>query len=157
MHLIQVPSMLLGFLDTGDFGMTALSYQRGKWGKHFSMFCPNISIVLDHDQNLWRSRRCNCKDCSHFEWLWLYVSPCEDKHKVFCFMSAEFWCGDVDLQACILQPLKDLSQMITMVIQTCFGDAWQIIQINSSRELLGYNKLWFLCLKNDRRTCNTHL
>ena len=82
MYLIPVPSMLLGLIGSGDFGMATLSYPRGEWGKHFTTSCPKISIVLDHAQEpmevfdlFWW---CYCGDCLHFVWLWLYCSPCED-------------------------------------------------------------------------------
>ena len=92
-YLIPVPSPFLGFLGSGDFGMAAISYQRGEWGNHFTTSCPKISIVLDHAQ-LRRSLtcfwRCNCIDFLHFVWLWLYASPCEDIPKVFFFNSTEF-------------------------------------------------------------------
>jgi hypothetical protein len=45
-----VPCPVLGLLDSGDFSMTTLSYQRGEWGKHFTTSCPKILIGLDHVQ-----------------------------------------------------------------------------------------------------------
>jgi hypothetical protein len=74
--------MLLGLLGSGDFGLAALSYQRGEWGKHFTTSHSKISVGLDHAQEptevfdlFWQ---CNGEYHLYFVWLWLYASPCED-------------------------------------------------------------------------------
>jgi hypothetical protein len=50
MYFIPLPCPFLGLLGSDDLGLAALSYQRGEWGKRFTMSCPMISIVLDHAQ-----------------------------------------------------------------------------------------------------------
>ena len=82
MHFIPVSCRFLGVPGSGDFRMTTLSYQGGKWGKHFTTSCSKISVVLDHAQEttevfdlLWR---CYCEYCLSSLRLWLNTSPCED-------------------------------------------------------------------------------
>ena len=110
-YLIPVPCLPLGLFGSGDFGMAALSYQRGEWGKHFTTSCPKILIVLDHAQEpaevfdlFWL---CNCEYHLYFLRLWLDPSPSEDLAWVFCFNGTEFQFGGIDFQDCFSQPGKD--------------------------------------------------
>ncbi len=70
MNRISMPGYLFGSFCFDDFGLTALSNQRGERGKHIAASCPKIFVILNHPQktaeSLYNFRHCYSEDFLHF-------------------------------------------------------------------------------------------
>jgi hypothetical protein len=46
MGSIPMPRLFSGFVGSCDLGVSALTNQIGQWSKHFTLSCPDVSVVL---------------------------------------------------------------------------------------------------------------
>jgi len=64
---IPMPQPLFCVIGPCGFGVSSLTNQIGWWSQHFTLTCPDVSVMLNHAQiptelfnSLWQ---CYCKDC----------------------------------------------------------------------------------------------
>ena len=100
MDLIPMPGYLLGPFWFSGFGLTALSSQLGKRGKHFAPSCPEVTVILHHAKEVpklfYSCGQFDREYCLHLITLRFYAISCEYVTQVFYVKCAECQLCSID-------------------------------------------------------------